>query len=123
MTVSWNITPEEAWGAQVQQQVDAIERDIVALIESLLDTVEGWMKVEARWQDRTGGVRAALYTDIERVVRESVDLVMSHGLAIEYSVFLEYAFAGRLSILGDTWDQFFPVVYRGVVDIVRRHSS
>jgi hypothetical protein len=91
MTVSWNITPEEAWGAQVQQQVDAIERDIVALIESLLDTVEGWMKVEARWQDRTGGVRAALYTDIERVVRESVDLVMSHGLAIEYSVFLEYA--------------------------------
>jgi hypothetical protein len=123
MTVSWNITPEEAWSALVRQRVDAIEADIVRLIESLLDDAQNYMRSEARWQDRTGEARAALYTDIERVVRESVDLVMSHGPAIEYAVFLEYAYAGRYEILSSTYDQFWPIVYRGVVDIVRRHSS
>lgn len=123
MTVSWNITPEASWGALAQAQADSIEADIVALVDGMLFEVEEYMRREARWTDRTGAARAALYTDIEHVVRESVYLLMSHGPAIDYAVFLEYSFAGRFEILSSTSDVFGPVLYRGAVEIARRHSG
>lgn len=123
MTISWNITPDEAWGALAQAQVDGIEADIVALVNALLDEVQAWMRANHPWQNRTGAAEAGLYTDIEHVVRQSVTLLMSHGPAVPYAVFLEYAHGGRWAILGDTSDRFWPVLYRGAVEIAQRHSS
>jgi hypothetical protein len=123
VTISWNIRPEDAWGALAEQQINAIEADIVALIENMLDKVQQSMRSEARWQDVTGDARAGLYTDIEYVVRQSVVLLMSHGPTIPYAIYLEYAHAGRFAILGDTADRWWPVLYRDVGEIVRRHSS
>lgn len=123
MTITWNIRPEDVWPRIVQAQVDAIEADIVTLVNSLLDPVQEWMKANHRWQNRTGAAETGLYTDLLRVARQSVHLLMSHGPTISYSVYLEYGFAGRLSILGDTADNFWPLLYRGAVEIVRRHSS
>ena len=64
MTVTWNIQPGDAWGRLVQAEVDAIEAEIVALVNSLLDPVEAWMKANHRWQNQTGAAEAGLYTDI-----------------------------------------------------------
>lgn len=123
MSVQWTIQPGDAWAGLVQVRADAIEADIVALVESLLDDVEAYMKAEHRWQNRTGAAEAGLYTDIEHAVREFVYLLMSHGPTVEYAVFLEYAHAGRFEILSTTTDQWWPILYRGVVGIVRRYSD
>lgn len=121
--VTWNITPQESWGQLVQAQVNAIETEIVALIDGLTDDVAAWMKAEARWTDRTGDARAGLYADVEYIANQAVYLLMSHDVTLAYTWYLEYAHAGRFSILGDAVDVWSPVVFRGVEAILRRHSS
>lgn len=121
MTISWSITPDVMWGALAQRQVDAIEADIVALVESMLETVEAWMKAEARWNDVTGNARAGLFSDMEHIVKQAVYLLMSHDVTLDYTWALEAN--PRTTLLGDVADHFWPVLYRGVVEIVRKHSS
>jgi hypothetical protein len=121
VSVYWQATPEEAWGQMVEAQVAAIERDIVAFINGLLDDIEAWMKAEARWTDRTGDARANLYSDIIHVANESVTVLVSHGPAINYALFLELN--PRYAIIADTIDHWAPVVFQGVQEIVRRHTG
>lgn len=119
--VTWNILPEDAWGALVQGRADAIEADIVALIDDLTDQVTIWMRANHRWQNRTGDAEAGLFSDVEHVIHQSVYLLMSHGPAIDYAWFLEAN--PRFAVLGDAADTFWPVLLRGVRDILRRHSD
>lgn len=121
MTISWNITPDVAWGQLAERQVDAIEADIVALVESMLDEVQSWMRSNHRWRNVTGEAEAGLYTDMEHIVREAVYLVMSHGPAVAHAWILELN--PRTALLGDAADHWQPVLYRRVVEIVRKHSS
>lgn len=122
MTVTWNIDPGAYFAAITQQRVDAVKRDIVALVERLTDEVVAWMQQNARWQDDTGRARAGLWSDIEETTWQ-VYLLMSHDVTLDYTWFLEYAHAGRFEILSSASDHFWPVLYRGVVEIVRRHSD
>lgn len=119
----WIITPEDPWAQLAQQQVDAIEADLVRLIDELTDEVAGWMRANARWQDRTGDARAGLWADVEHVTRQTVYLLMSHDVTLNYTWFLEYAHRGRFAILADAADHFWPVLWRGAQRIVRNHSS
>ncbi len=121
--ITWNITPQESWGRLAQAQVNGIEADIVALVNAMLNEVQEWMRANHPWGNITGAAEAGLYTDIEHVARQSVTLLMSHGPAVPYAVFLEYAHAGRWSILPDASDRFWPILYRGAMEIARRHSS
>lgn len=122
-TFEWVIRPEDVWPNLAQSQADAIESDLVAMVDGMTDEVASWMRDNARWQDDTGQARAALYADIETVARRSVDLIMSHGPAISYSWWLETVRQGRLGILGDALDNWSPVLFRRAQEIVRRHSS
>jgi hypothetical protein len=123
--ISWNIRPEEVWPRIVQAQVDAIEADIVALVNSLTDDATEFMQANHRWQNRSGLAEGSLNAYLLHGVRQFVYLVLSHGSAVivPYAWFLEYSFAGRFAVLGDAADTFWPVLYRGVIDILRRHSS
>lgn len=123
MTVSWNVDPGEALARLVRQKIDAIERDIVRLVDKLSDQATQFMRASARWQDDTGEARAGLYADVEHAVRESVTLLLSHGPAITYAHWLEYAHRGRFEILSTTSDNFWPLLYRGAVDIMQKHSG
>ena len=121
MTITWNILPEKAWVAQAQAQVDAIEADLVAFIDSLTDDVAAWMKENARWNDQTGNARAGLWADVEHAVRESVYLLMSHDVTLDYTWYLERN--PKTALLGDAADHWWPVLLRGAQEIVRRHSN
>ncbi len=123
MTISWNIDPGAYLEALTRQKIDAIERDIVRLVNQLSNQAAQFMRAEARWTDRTGDARAGLYADVEHAVRESVTLLLSHGPAVEYADWLEYAHRGRFEILSTTSDHFWPLLYRGAVEIVQRHSG
>lgn len=119
--ITWNITPEVAWEEIAKRQVDAIEADIKAFIEEMLDPVQQWMKENHRWKNQTGAAEEGLYADIEHIVRTIVYLVMSHGPAVEHAWILEAN--PRTALLGDAADHWWPVLYRGVVEIVGKHSS
>lgn len=119
--VTWNIDPGEYLAALTQQRIDAIEADIVRLVESLLNEVEAWMKANHRWQNRTGNAEAGLYADIEYAVRQSVYLLMSHDVTLDYTWILEAN--PRTALLGDVSDHFWPILLRGAREIVRRHSG
>lgn len=123
MTISWNVDPGEYLERLTRQRTDAIERDVVRLVDRLSNQATTFMRQNARWQDRTGEARAGLYADVEHAVRESVTLLLSHGPAVEYAVWLEYAHRGRFEILSTTSDNFWPLLYRGVVEIAQRHSG
>jgi hypothetical protein len=121
MSVTWNIDPAQYLERHTRAVADSIEADIVELVESLLNTAESWMKANHRWVNRTGDAEAALYTDIEHTVRQSVTLLMSHGPAIEYAWFLEAN--PSFALLGDASDHIWPLLYQGALTIVRRHSG
>lgn len=120
MTFHWQIRPEDAWPPFVQAQVDALEADLVQLAESMTEEITPFMQREARWTDRTGDARAALFSALIHEARRTVGILISHGSLIDYSVFLEYAHAGRFEILSTTLDQFGPKFFQGVREIVRR---
>jgi hypothetical protein len=119
--VTWNVLPEEAWAALVKDRVDLIEADVVALIDGMTDEVTTWMRANHRWENRSGDAEAGLYADVEHVLKQSVHLLLSHGPAVEYAWFLEAN--PRYALLGDAADHFWPVLLRGVQEILRKHSD
>lgn len=119
--ITWNMDPGDYFAALTLAQADAIEADIVALVESLLDPVEAQMKQMARWQDRTGAARRGLFTDMQHVARQAVYLLMSHDVTLDYTWMLEAN--PRFAILGDAADYAWPLLYQGVRQIVAKHGG
>lgn len=120
MSFSWQITPEAAWPPFVQAQVDAFEADLVAFAESMTGEITAWMQANHRWENRTGDAERGLFSALLRETHQMVGILMSHGSLIEYAVYLEWSHAGRWGVLADTVDNFAPVFFNGVRDIVRR---
>lgn len=120
MTVSWNMDPGAYFAAITRQRANAIEHDVVQLIDGLTEQASAWMKQNARWQDRTGNARAGLWSDIDHVVHKAVYLLMSHDVTLDYTWFLEAN--PKTTLLGDAADHFWPVILRGAMEIARRHS-
>lgn len=99
---------------------EAVEADVVALVDSLTEEAMRWMKDNARWQDRSGDARAGLWADMEHVVHEAVYLLLSHDVTLDYTWFLEAN--PKFAVLGDAADYMRPMIQRGVSEIVRRYS-
>jgi hypothetical protein len=119
--VTWNIDPGAYLEAHTRAIADSIEADIVRLVDSLTEVATAWMQENARWQDQSGDARAGLWSDIEHVARQSVTLLLSHDVTLDYTWFLEAN--PRTALLGDTADHMWPLLYQGALEIVRRHSG
>jgi hypothetical protein len=120
MSFSWQVTPEQAWIPVYAIYAQRIEDEIVAMANGLTDEIADWMKAEARWTDRTGDARAALYSDVIHAARQSVAILASHGPAISYAEALETVSGGRFGIIADTIDNFGPRVFHEVQAILAR---
>jgi hypothetical protein len=121
MSVSWSVDPSLYLEQLTRRKADAIERDIVRLAQSLLNEAEQYMKQNHRWSNVTGETEQGLYSDIEHAVRERVTLLMSYGPTSEHAWTLEANV--RFALLGDAADAIWPLLYRGAVEICRRHSG
>lgn len=119
--ITWSIDPGAYLEALTRHVADSIEADIVKLAESLTEQATAWMVQNHRWSNVTGETEAGLYSDVERVVRESVTLLLSYGPTSEHAWKLEAN--PKFSLLGDASDHIWPLLYRGAVEIVRKHSS
>lgn len=120
MSFRWNIPPEQYLPALTKNYAEALEADILRLADSLTDQIADWMRAEARWQDRTGNARAALYADVLHVARQSVTILVSHGPAIDYSVYLE---TSRFGVISDTVDNFGPLVFNRMRELIAKRSG
>lgn len=125
VTISWDITWSidpgayaEAWTRQI---ADSIEADIVTMADGLTEQATAWMKQNARWNDVSGNARAGLWSDIEHVTRQSVTLLLSHDVTLDYTWFLEAN--PKTALLGGAADHLWPLLLRGAMEIVRKYSS
>lgn len=121
MTVTWKRTPAQAWAELARVEAAAIESETVQLVDGLTDQAAAWMKQNHRWQNQTGAAEAGLYADTIVVAHQTVSMLLSHGPTIEYAHALEAD--PRFAILGDAVDWFAPLLYRGLLEIARRHGG
>jgi len=78
--------------------------------------LEGEMKANAPWKDRTGTARQSLHATTI-VERKQVTLRLSHG--VDYGIHLELGHAGRYAILKPTIDKHRTEIRRMVESLFR----
>ena len=116
MTVSWSVPPEEAFGDLADAYVQAIQDAVWAIAQRRAPEIESWMKINARWTDRTSNARQGLAADAERLATEAVQIVMSYD--VDYGIFLELAHAGNYAIIGPALDHFAPIIWQDVLALL-----
>jgi hypothetical protein len=114
--LTWSHPPQRAFAELSASYAAAIERGIVGIANRYAPEIETWMKANAPWTDRTGNARQALYTDVNHVVREMVELIMAGG--VEYQIYLELKNAGAYAIINPAIDHFGPLIWQDVVRLL-----
>lgn len=90
---------------------------IYTLLTSFQGEMEGYMKDNAPWKDRTGTARTSLNTSI-LIESDKMKIRLSHG--VEYGVYLEYAHGAKYAILKPTADIYKDKVKTEIVSFFRR---
>lgn len=114
----WSAAPDKVWPAGAEAYARAVRAGVhgVALKWSAILTNE--LKQNAPWSDKTGNARQGLYSAVEpptpAQVTGLIELIISHGAAVDYSIFLELANAGRFAIIGPTLDAAAPRVWADI---------
>lgn len=97
---------------------EEMQRRIAAVYGMAQDygaTMEGEMKQNAPWQDRTGNARQGLHCKVEH--NEAVKtIVLQTAHTADYGVYLEYTNSGKYAICGPTAKKYAPEV----IDNARR---
>jgi hypothetical protein len=78
---------------------------------------EEYAKREAKWVDRTGNARQSLHAYVVELSQDSVRLFLSHG--VQYGLFLEVRWAGRLGIIYPTIQRHLPAIQQMLQGIFR----
>lgn len=78
--------------------------------------MQGWMRSDAVWTDRTGDARKRLTGEASEV-RNGIQIALAHG--VDYGVWLEFAMEQRYAIIEPTIRLRGPEVlqgYQGLID-------
>jgi len=102
--LKWEVTPNKAFPQLAFLYADAIEKDLLALMQRYAPTVENYMKQQAPWTDRTGNARQGMFTEVEYKPGQHVRLHLDHTMW--YGKYLEFHHAGRFAIVLPTRDLF-----------------
>lgn len=117
MPLTWQRPPEIVFANLAQAYATAIHQGVKTLAERYSVEIEGWMKENAPWIDRTGNARQTLYSEVTDIANEAVIIILSHG--VEYGVFLELAHAGSYAVITPALDHFIPRIWRDVRALLR----
>lgn len=113
MTFTWTRPPTEAWPEMTETYIREIRSAVRALADRYASEIEAYMKQNASWTDRTGNARQTLYSEVNDMAIDMVDILLSHG--VEYGINLELNNQGRYAIIGPTQDIFAPRIWADVV--------
>lgn len=84
-----------------------------SLALSWVSTLESYAKSNARWDDRTGNARQALYVSVHSS-DDTTAIYLSHG--VDYGVYLELLHQGRFAVILATLEAH----YKPIQDSYRR---
>lgn len=93
--------------ANFERWQDRRHAAMVLLAEHWAARLEGQMKAEAPWTDRTGAARKGLRGEALEAP-DRLSIILAHG--VDYGVFLELAHDGKYAILWPTAQRYAPEV-------------
>ncbi len=100
--------------SSINKGSDRVNNEIQSILEYYAPRIEGWMKDNAKWTDRTGNARNGLAA---RAYRQGDE----HGIVVyhqvPYGIFLEVRFSGRYGIIIPTLEEWGPRVMEGAKKI------
>jgi len=102
----WEVTPNKAFPDLAFLYADAIEAELLKLMQRYAPVVENYMKQQAPWTDRTGLARQGMYTKVEYKPKQFIRMDLDHRMW--YGKYLEYHHAGRFAIVLPTRDYYGP---------------
>lgn len=98
-----------SWVAEVSSDaLDALEAAFSQIVDRYAPQIESWMKANAPWTDRTANARQGLHAETEKLVKDSYNIVLTHG--VEYGYWLELKNQGRYAIIQPALDHWFPII-------------
>lgn len=104
----WESEPEVVFTSGFNRYAQEVIATIQAICLKYQPIVENWMKDNAKWTDRTGNARQALYADVEELAMGAA-LILDHGM--DYGVFLELSMQGTYQIIKPALDEFGPKIW------------
>lgn len=112
----WIVEPEQVFGPALALYEAAIREGIRAILQRRAPEIANWMKENAPWTDRTGNARQGLHTELEALAYE-MTLILAHG--VQYGLPLELRNAGRYAIIGPALDEWAPIIWQDVKELMR----
>lgn len=87
-----------------------INSAVRAIADYIAQKMQGEMRQNAPWTDRTGNARSGLFSVVEQASRDLVFIYLSHGHTINYGINLEVGYGGRYQIVMPTIAANIPVI-------------
>lgn len=114
----WDVKPTDVFPQAYANYTQALFVTGRRVAEARAAEAEQWMKDNAPWTDRTGNARAGLHVDVTQAPAVLAELTFSHGEDVEYGVWLELRWQGRLGIINKSVDYWGPKLMQDVQRIV-----
>lgn len=97
---------------------DRVDGMVHAIMDYQSTKALSYMKVNAKWTDRTGNARNGLGTEVGWIPRVSHSIRLFHRMW--YGIFLEVRWAGKYAIILPTIQQFGPDTMRLLEKLFRK---
>jgi hypothetical protein len=113
----WQVLPSEALADRYASYIRALQLGILGIVQRRAPEIQSWMRDNAPWTDQTGNARQALHTEIVALTSQ-IALELAHG--VTYGVHLELRNSGRYAIIGPALDEWAPVIWQDVKEMLGR---
>ena len=106
--IVWRRPPDQLARA-IERYGDRALEAVMAVAQYTATQMQNAAKRNAAWTDRTGNARAGLFGSAESdFARRVVVIYLSHGLMIDYGIWLELANGGRYAVIMRTMEAHLP---------------
>lgn len=106
--IRW-VTPPSALADAVERYGERVLVAVTAVAQRIAAIMQDDARQNAPWTDRTGNARSGLFGTAERdVAQKMVVLYLSHGVGLDYTVWLELANEGRYAVIMRTIEAHLP---------------
>jgi len=118
MPVAFEQSPEDTFREFYDAFVNEVDEAMFKIFTKRKAEVLNYATANAPWTDRSGNARQALYSNVERVPRQSISMIVGNGLEEDYPFWLEVRWAGRWAILLPTISYFEPRIMADIRKVV-----
>lgn len=113
--IRW-ITPPSRLADAVDRYGERVLVAVAAVAGRMATIMQNSAKNNAPWTDRTGNARSGLFGTVE-AAQNMVIIYLSHGVTIDYGIWLELRNGGRHAILLKTIESHLPELKQMLDDI------